>query len=112
MKKENKKKTGKKVKVEGWYEKMCWKTLYRAAYGDITIDSQKIDSDYMRLKEMERQAADVQFDEEVSERANKEAIDIDGEVIDDADPDAEPVQDEGTEKQDPSQPTGTDGPGY
>jgi recombination protein RecT len=36
-------KDGKKVGKEhtdGWYEKMCYKTVYRAAYKDVTIDSQ------------------------------------------------------------------------
>lgn len=49
------KKTGNKIKVEGWYEEMCWKTLYRAAYGSITIDSEKIDDNLMRVLAIERE---------------------------------------------------------
>lgn len=64
---------GKKVgteKVEGWYEEMCYKTVYRAAYGSITIDSQKIDDDYLHLKQLEREADDAEFEEEINENAN------------------------------------------
>lgn len=45
---ENGKKTGKE-KVEGWFPEMCFKTIYRAAYNNITIDSQKIDDDFIKL---------------------------------------------------------------
>ena len=65
-----------KEKVEGWYEKMCWKTVYRAAYSDITIDSQKIDDDYQRLKQMETELSDSEFRKEVNENANRDVIDI------------------------------------
>lgn len=43
---------GKKVgkeKVEGWYDEMAYKTIYRAAYNDIIIDSQKIDAQFAEL---------------------------------------------------------------
>jgi len=52
-------KDGKNIKVpggeqiEGWYDEMCYKTIYRAAYNAITIDSQKIDNDYMKLAQIE-----------------------------------------------------------
>jgi len=51
-------KTGKNVKqgtedIEGWYDEMCYKTIFRAAYNAITIDSQKIDNDYMKLAQIE-----------------------------------------------------------
>ena len=45
----NGQKTGKKEQVDGWYEDMVRKTIKRAAYSAITIDSQKIDDDYMAL---------------------------------------------------------------
>ncbi len=41
------KKTGKKEKVTGWFSEMCYKTIYRAAYGSITIDSEKINNHYV-----------------------------------------------------------------
>jgi recombination protein RecT len=50
---EDGKKTGKE-KVEGWFPEMCWKTLYRLAYGAITIDSEKIDDNLMRIIENEK----------------------------------------------------------
>ncbi|NWL89599.1 recombinational DNA repair protein (RecE pathway) [Paenibacillus sp. 79R4] len=62
--------------VEGWYEKMCWKTVYRAAHSDITIDSQKIDDDYLRLKQMESDFAEAEVEREISTNANRDIIDI------------------------------------
>lgn len=72
---ENGQKVGKE-RVEGWYEKMCWKTVYRAAHSDITIDSQKIDDDYLRLKQMESDFAESEVNEEIRANANKNVIDI------------------------------------
>lgn len=63
-------------KVEGWYDKMCWKTVYRAAHSDITIDSQKIDDDYLRLKQMESDFAEAEVEREIGANANKNVIDI------------------------------------
>lgn len=77
-------KDGKKVgkeQVEGWYEKMAWKTIYRAAYNDITIDSQKIDDDYLRLKQMEETVTEAKVAAEIAENANGEVIDITPEDI-------------------------------
>ncbi|WP_153465060.1 recombinational DNA repair protein (RecE pathway) [Sediminibacillus terrae] len=65
-----------KEKVEGWYDKMCWKTVYRAAYNDITIDSQKIDDDYLKLKQMEEDFTESKVRKEVDENANSEFIDV------------------------------------
>ena len=78
----NGKKTGKKEVVEGWYEKMCYKTVCRAAYRAITIDSQKIDDDYMRLKQLEDSYTEQEVAEEIAENANKEPINVDFEVVD------------------------------
>lgn len=66
---ENGKKVGKE-QVEGWRDKMCYKTVYRAAYADITIDSQKIDNDYMMLSAAENAAGSVEFNAEYAENAN------------------------------------------
>ena len=73
---ENGKKTGKKEKVEGWFEQMCHKTIYRAAYKDITIDSQKIDDDYLKLKQIENTYIEESIESEIQENANKEVIEI------------------------------------
>lgn len=99
-----------KEQVEGWYEKMCYKTIYRAAYNDITIDSQKIDEDYLRIKQLEQENMESLVEAEINENANKELIDIEGEfrVIDDFDSDK-------NEQQPISEPEGqvsVEGPGY
>lgn len=74
------KKAGKE-QIDGWYDKMCWKTLYRAAYSDITIDSQKIDDDYLRLKQMETEFSEAEVAQEINENANREVIDIEATVV-------------------------------
>lgn len=62
--------------VAGWFEKMCWKTIFRAAYSDIAIDSQKIDDDYLRLMRLESEFAEAEVNEEISQNANRKVIDI------------------------------------
>lgn len=81
-------KDGKKVgteTIEGWYEKMCYKTIYRATYNDITIDSQKIDDDFLKLKQMEEEFLESRVDQEIAEKGNKEVIDITAEPVDETD---------------------------
>lgn len=80
---ENGQKVGKE-QVDGWYEKMVYKTIYRAAYRDITIDSQKIDDDFLRLKQMESDMASAEVETEIRENANREIIDIKAEHRPDA----------------------------
>lgn len=53
---ENGKRVGKE-KIEGWYNEMCYKTLCRAAYNSITIDSEKIDEHYQRVIKNERESS-------------------------------------------------------
>ena len=65
-------------KVEGWFDKMCLKTVFRAAYNDITIDSQKIDDDYLRLKQMEDSFSDLEVQAKIDAGANGEYIDVEG----------------------------------
>ncbi len=72
---ENGKKVGKE-KVEGWFDQMCYKTIFRAAYNDITIDSQKIDDDYLRLKQMESDFAEAEVERDVADKANGDIIDV------------------------------------
>jgi recombination protein RecT len=98
---ENGKKVGKE-QTDGWFEKMAYKTVYRAAYGDITIDSQKIDDDFLRLRSMEDSIAESRADAEILEHANV------GEIID-----IEPMQPEAQPIIEPeTQATGTDGPSF
>lgn len=88
---ENKKKVGKET-VEGWYDKMAWKTVYRAAHNDITIDSQKIDDDYLRLKQIESDLSEGEVAEEVRANANRDVIDVTPPHLDDV-PNDQPSSD-------------------
>jgi len=88
---------GKKVgtePTEGWRTEMLWKTLYRAAYGAITIDSQKIDDDFIRLSENEEKAKEIKPDE-VAEHANRTTVNFE---------EAEVVQEKLPEKIEPEPP--------
>ena len=97
-------------RVEGWYEKMCYKTIYRAAYNDITIDSQKIDDDYMRMRQIEMGYVEAKVAQEIAEHANSEVIDIEPRVVIEEEP--EPAQPEPIQHEEVLQPTGTEGPGF
>lgn len=74
---ENKKKVGTE-KVEGWFDEMVWKTIKRAAWDAINIDSQKIDDNIQKiLSEQELVPSNDVSEEvkqEVKEKANKEPI--------------------------------------
>lgn len=87
-------KDGKKgtEKVEGWFKEMCWKTIYRAAYKNITIDSQKIDDDYIHQKMMEESFAESEVAREIAENANQEFIDVEYEPVE------EPAEEKPAEK--------------
>lgn len=52
-------KTGEKKAVEGWLDEMVYKTVYRSAYNALTIDSQKIDDHFVKLMDMDREAAEI-----------------------------------------------------
>ena len=97
-----------KEKVDGWYDQMCYKTVHRAAYGNITIDSQKIDNDYMRLRQMERDIKEAAVAAEIATNANTETIDIKAESVPDT---ADNVVDITPAESEPLRPTGTAGPG-
>jgi recombination protein RecT len=45
----NGQKTNQTEKVEGWKDEMVYKTICRAAYDDITIDSEKIDDHFVKM---------------------------------------------------------------
>lgn len=93
------KRTGKKEQVDGWYPEMCYKTVYRAAYNDITIDSQKIDDNYMRLKQLETQAIETRANAEIAENANTEIIDLEPEEVEEPEfVDVEIIEDDEAEE--------------
>lgn len=85
----NGKKTNEMETVEGWYDKMCYKTIVRAAYNDITIDSQKIDNDYLALKQMEDSFAESEVAREIAENANGEVLNVEFTTVDGAKVNAE-----------------------
>lgn len=75
---EDDEKTGKRKKtgtekVEGWLPEMVYKTIARAAYSAISIDSQKIDDDFIKLSEHERIAA---LPADTQPGANSELVDF------------------------------------
>jgi recombination protein RecT len=102
--------------VDGWYEKMVWKTVYRAAYNDITIDSQKIDNDYLRLSQMESDVEQSRVNDEIRQNANQKVIDVDFSVHDEApNDDAPPKEPQQTSldvggEETKRQPTATEAP--
>jgi len=49
----NGQKTGEKIVVDGWFAEMCYKTVFRAAYDNITIDSEKITEHLAKVIQME-----------------------------------------------------------
>ena len=77
----NGRKTGEKEHVEGWFDKMCYKTVFIAAYKDITIDSQKIDDDFLRLNKLENDYKEAEVEQTIAENANGDVIDIQGEDV-------------------------------
>lgn len=114
---ENGRKTGKKEQVDGWFDQMCYKTIHRAAYGALTIDSQKIDDDYLQLRQMEQSISDAKVAEEIAINANTQTIDIELESIPETSIDIEQSNVvEMSSQQQPQQqtlmPTGTDGPQF
>lgn len=66
----NGQKTGQKIEVEGWYDEMAYKTIYRAAYNAITIDSQKIDQAYLEVIKREMDRVPEQIAAEINKNAN------------------------------------------
>lgn len=94
----NGKKTGNEIEVEGWYEEMALKTMKRAAWDKIPIDSQKIDNDFMQLKTVEDNFRETQINNEIKANANTQIFDGDFEEVEETTP--EP-QAETKEKKEP-----------
>jgi len=108
----NGQKTGKKIKIEGWFYEMAFKTVAKAAYNVITIDSQKIDDSYVQVIKRDAEMVDNKVAEEILLNANKENLDFE---------EAELVEEDHTEKEnldlpeDSSEPAiqqTLDGPGF
>lgn len=73
----NGKKSGKE-QVEGWFDEMVYKTIYIAAYNDITIDSEKIDEHFVKAFNEERMEIEEDHGQqvtiEIKEKANKKSL--------------------------------------
>ena len=74
----NGKKDGKET-IDGWYDEMVWKTLKRAAYDAINIDSEKIDQYIQQILENEVEpepqlSVDDKVDLELKINANSEKL--------------------------------------
>jgi len=66
--------TGEVEHVEGWLDEMVYKTLYRAAYDAITIDSQKIDEALVNVMEKDKEAMFGNMNDRATEEANYEDL--------------------------------------
>lgn len=76
------KKDGKET-IAGWYKEMLWKTLKRAAFNNIPLDSKKIDDNVLQIISNENQlflnkdTAAEDVSREVATKANKKALKFD-----------------------------------
>lgn len=112
----NGKKVGKE-KIEGWFEEMALKTISRHAFNAITIDSKKIDDNYLSIIQKETEMKDAIVQNEVIAHANKESLDFDeAEVIE---PEVLQIENNTVSEEIPeheeaeeSQPEMIDGPGF
>lgn len=75
----NGKKTGQKIQVEGWKEEMYIKTIKRSAWGSVTIDSGKIDEDYLAIESQQQYEViddETPKIEDAAEKSNVVTIDV------------------------------------
>lgn len=63
-------------KIEGWFEEMALKTISRHAYNAITIDSKKIDDNYLTIIQKDTEMKDAIVQNEVIANANKSSLDF------------------------------------
>lgn len=109
----NGQKTGETKHIEGWFDEMAWKTIARAAYNDITIDSEKIDQHFIKMIEVDNARRSDHVDREVKADINANAnktpmsFDADAVVVKDEpeDPGNHTQPDDDNEEE--SQPSGT-----
>lgn len=81
------------IEVEGWADEMYYKTVYRKAYNDVTIDSAKIDEQYTQMLQHEQDFREAEVQTAVDENANKTEIGLteDAEIVDETTEQATPV---------------------
>jgi len=73
-----------KQATDGWYAEMAHKTIARAAYSAIAIDSEKIDDAFRRLIEIDSENVEERVAIEVENNANKTVISIPEQPTDEA----------------------------
>jgi len=93
-----------KEHVEGWFLEMIFKTIFRLAYDSITIDSKKVDDDFMQMVSAEKINSDKLENRNenlkndsartIESNANQEEISMPEDDVQDA----EEVQDEREDK--------------
>jgi len=67
--------------IEGWFEEMALKTISRHAYNAITIDSKKIDDNYLAIIQKDTEMKDAIVQNEVIANANKTSLDFEDAVV-------------------------------
>jgi len=87
----DKKRTGKKIKVEGWTDEMTLKTIKRMAYNSITLDGDKLDDAYVNAMS-KSEGHNEAIAETIKQNANIE--EVDAEVISEQPEIPEKAQDE------------------
>ena len=109
----NGQKTGQKIQIEGWYEEMAYKTLYKSAYNAITIDSEKIDEHYLAIIQKDNDFAQEKVEKEIHDNSNKKEISFEptAETIKTIEVVSEEVKTEKVEQPESKQ-SQTTGPGF
>lgn len=74
--------------IDGWYEEMAWKTIKRAAFDAITIDSEKIDEHYLKAIQAElaidSDPVSERVSKDISRNANRKEMSFeDAEIVED-----------------------------
>lgn len=102
--------------VEGWEDEMFLKTIKRAAYDSIAIDSAKIDENLLRVIEAQDDYVKADVQNQIAEKANIETIGFssieDAELVQEVNftqPEPEKVFTNTVEQQEPQT---VDGPGF
>lgn len=89
------KKSGKE-QVEGWKDEMAWKTIKRAAWDAVNIDSQKIDENIQKILLENEQPTKEDVSEfvqnEITSNANKESLDFSATAEETAYEEIQPVE--------------------
>lgn len=102
-KKENKyMPTGEKEVIEGYHTEMCYKTVYRACCNDITLDSSKINANFLLMSKIEKEAVDLAAKEEINANANTTTVDITHEEVTQEPERLEPAKESKKKKDEPA----------